>query len=425
MDARALLEQAPDGRVATSATRLAGSSGWQGTGRDGTALWGLCAGSGKSPYQVCVDLTDRATKCSCPSRKFPCKHALALQLRDAREPLPEGEPPDWVAEWLARRTRAAPVVADESPEAVLRRARAKEKTALARQGAVRAGVAGLTDWLGDVAGAGLAGLPARDAAWWHSVQARMVDAQAKGLASAVDEVRGIVAAGGPRWAHDAADRLGGLHLLARLAESSDPVVRRRLGFSVAEEEVRAGPGWSDQWVPLLKLESDDGLVRTVRQWVWGRAHGWVVAVRHAGGGARPVPPLAHGVPVRGVLHPYPGVPPHRVAVGELLTEARPESVPVPVPGTWREALAEVAEHLVGDPWQRLHPVGCGPVRVTEDTRYLVDPTSRGLPVRGDLALDQALALTGGGAFDAWGLWNGRDLRLGAVAEPGGTPEVVG
>nr|BFE47120.1 hypothetical protein GCM10017745_05470 [Saccharothrix mutabilis subsp. capreolus] len=302
MDAQAVLGLAPDGQVASSATRLAGSSGWRGTGRSAEALWGLCAGSGKNPYRVCVDLGDRASKCSCPSRKFPCKHALALQLRDAREPLPAGDPPDWVSEWLARREKSTREV-DSSPEAVERRARAREKTARNRAEAVRAGVAGLTDWLADVAGAGIAGLPARDAAWWHAIGARMVDAQAKGLASALDDLRSVVAAGGPSWAHDAADRLGGLHLLARLADTPSEVVRRRLGFSVAEEEVRAGAAWTDRWLPLLRLESDDGLVRTVRQWLWGREHGWVVAVRHAAGGARPVPALPHGVEVRGVVHP--------------------------------------------------------------------------------------------------------------------------
>ncbi|RKT51960.1 SWIM zinc finger family protein [Saccharothrix australiensis] len=422
MDARAVLALAPDSRVASSATRLAGSSGWTGSGRSAEALWGLCAGSGQSPYRVCVDLGDRATKCSCPSRKFPCKHALALQLRDAREPLAVAEPPDWVVEWLARRQRtAAPV--DASPEAELRRARAKEKTARERAEAVRGGVAGLADWLADVAGAGIAGLPARDAAWWHAIGARMVDAQAKGLASAVAELRAVVAAGGPTWAEDAADRLGGLHLLTRLAGGDSPVVRRRLGFAVAEEEVLAGEGWSDRWLPLLRLESDDGLVRTVRQWVWGRAHGWVVAVRHAGGGARPVPPLPHGVEVRAVLHPYPDAPPHRVAVGEVVSEHAAE--PVPAPADWRAALAAAAERLPADPWLRLHPLGCGGVRLTADARHLLDATGRGLPVRGDLALDEAVAITGGEPFDAWGLWNGRELRLGAVAGPGRAPEVVG
>ncbi|MBB5958823.1 hypothetical protein FHS29_005432 [Saccharothrix tamanrassetensis] len=422
MDAQAVLALAPDSQVASSATRLAGSSGWTGSGRSAEALWGLCKGSGRNPYRVCVDLTDRATKCSCPSRKFPCKHALALQLRDAREPFAPAEPPDWVAEWLARRQQAVTPV-DTSPEAEERRARAKEKTARNRAEAVRGGVAGLGDWLADVAGAGIAGLPSRDAAWWHAIGARMVDAQAKGLASAVDGLRSAVAAGGPEWAHEAADRLGGMHLLVRLADTPSEVVRRRLGFAVAEDDVRAGEGWSDRWLPLLRLESDDGLVRTVRQWVWGRAHGWVTAIRHAGGGARPVPVLPHGVEVQGVLHPYPGSAPRRVALGEVEAE-RPAS-PVPAPADWRAALAGLEEYLVADPWLRLHPLGCAGVRLTADAKHLLDVSGRGLPVRGDLALDQAIAVTGGEPFDAWGLWNGRELRLGAVAEPGRAPEVLG
>lgn len=427
MDAQAVLGLAPDGQVASSATRLASSSGWQGLGQAPAALWGLCRGSGQNPYRVCVDLGDRATKCSCPSRKFPCKHGLALQLLHAREALPEDGVPGWVEEWLTKR-HAAAAPADDSPEAVERRQKAKEKTAGKRQEAVRGGVGGLRDWLADLAGAGIATLPGRDAAWWHSITARMVDAQAPGLASAIGELRDVVAAGGPVWTQDAADRLGGLHLLARLSETAQgplsDVVRARLGFPVPEEQVRATPGWSDRWVALLRVERDDDLVRTVRQWAWGRGRGeWVVAVRHAGGGAKPAPPLPHGLEVDGVLHPYPGVPPHRVAVGEVLGSRSAEAIPVPA--TWQESLAGVERALRADPWQRLHPLGCAGVRPTSDTKHLVDATRRAVPVRGDAALDRALAMTGGDPFDAWGLWDGRNLRLGAVAEPGKAPEVVG
>ena len=61
--------------------KLARSGIWSGNGCDARAAWGLVQGSGKSPYQVCVDLSDAATKCSCPSRKFPLQtrgwsHAL-------------------------------------------------------------------------------------------------------------------------------------------------------------------------------------------------------------------------------------------------------------------------------------------------------------------------------------------------------------
>ncbi len=49
--------------------------------RDGTLYWAECAGSGKTPYRVSVDWQDPdnpVCRCSCPSRQFPCKHALGL-----------------------------------------------------------------------------------------------------------------------------------------------------------------------------------------------------------------------------------------------------------------------------------------------------------------------------------------------------------
>ena len=50
---------------------------------DGTLYWGACAGSGKNPYRVSVDWTNPdapVCRCSCPSRQFPCKHALGLMF---------------------------------------------------------------------------------------------------------------------------------------------------------------------------------------------------------------------------------------------------------------------------------------------------------------------------------------------------------
>jgi len=50
---------------------------------DGTWLLAQCKGSGKDPYQVSIDLQDQTNptfRCSCPSRKFPCKHGVGLLL---------------------------------------------------------------------------------------------------------------------------------------------------------------------------------------------------------------------------------------------------------------------------------------------------------------------------------------------------------
>lgn len=48
---------------------------------DELLFWADCAGSGKNPYHTSIDFTNENTptcRCSCPSRQFPCKHAVGL-----------------------------------------------------------------------------------------------------------------------------------------------------------------------------------------------------------------------------------------------------------------------------------------------------------------------------------------------------------
>jgi len=49
---------------------------------DGSLLFGECQGSGANPYKVSADFSSGAPvfRCTCPSRKFPCKHAIGLLL---------------------------------------------------------------------------------------------------------------------------------------------------------------------------------------------------------------------------------------------------------------------------------------------------------------------------------------------------------
>jgi hypothetical protein len=56
---------------------------------DATWLLGQCQGSGSTAYQVSVDLSDPSSpkcRCSCPSRKQPCKHGLGLLLLYTQQP---------------------------------------------------------------------------------------------------------------------------------------------------------------------------------------------------------------------------------------------------------------------------------------------------------------------------------------------------
>ena len=107
LTAEQILALAPDASSAAAGRKLASTKGWQSLGRSPAALWGECQGS--ALYQVRVDLSDLTAKCSCPSRKFPCKHALGLLLLAATTPAaqPASEPPEWVSDWLGRRATAA------------------------------------------------------------------------------------------------------------------------------------------------------------------------------------------------------------------------------------------------------------------------------------------------------------------------------
>ncbi|AJC56492.1 zinc finger SWIM domain protein [Streptomyces sp. 769] len=109
-----MLALAPDEASRAAGGRLAAAGRWSGTGAGGGAVWGMCEGGDGTRYGTVVDLDGPAFQCSCPSRKFPCKHTLGLLLRwagdEAGEPARSGDgpaaggkPPPWAAGWLAAR----------------------------------------------------------------------------------------------------------------------------------------------------------------------------------------------------------------------------------------------------------------------------------------------------------------------------------
>ena len=103
-----VLALSPDGASSKAAKGLQSISKWPSVGCNDVAAWGECQGSGSKPYQTQVDLSGPAFKCSCPSRKFPCKHGLALMLLRAAGQVPEvAELPEWVNSWLGGRVEKA------------------------------------------------------------------------------------------------------------------------------------------------------------------------------------------------------------------------------------------------------------------------------------------------------------------------------
>src|SRR5436190_8721066 len=94
-----VLQLAPDPASGKAGQALGNIRKWNAVGCDTAAIWGLCQGSGAKPYQVQIDLSEPAFKCSCPSHKFPCKHSLGLMLLWVADSIQQDARPAWVEEW--------------------------------------------------------------------------------------------------------------------------------------------------------------------------------------------------------------------------------------------------------------------------------------------------------------------------------------
>ena len=71
---------APSPAAVTAAQPLATPGRWSDVGADDHVVWGSFQGSGAEPYDTAVDHVGVGFRCTCPSRRVPCKHALALLL---------------------------------------------------------------------------------------------------------------------------------------------------------------------------------------------------------------------------------------------------------------------------------------------------------------------------------------------------------
>jgi SWIM zinc finger len=455
-----VLDLAPDESSRRSGAGLGRPGPWSGAGVAGDVVWGLCAGSGKVPYQTVVDLSGPAYKCSCPSRKFPCKHALGLLLNWANGSVPEeSSPADFAAAWLAdRRSRAEksekPVVRTDPGDSASPGVSGpvKDEAAAARRVEQRAqrvanGLAELQSWLKDQVLVGLSATSAagrgagHGAGYGHAdeVAARMVDAQAPGVAGVLRELSEIPASG-EGWPGRLLAEYAQLHLLARahqrlgaLPPDLAATVRSRVGYPTSRAGVLAGPAITDHWTVLGVRDLLDGKVPGRRIWLRGRDSGrWAMlltfaAPAGAGGGAGgwqdpDTARLRPGTELHASLHYYPGQPALRAAAGERHAQPVLAQRPVPV-GDVDALLAGYAAGLEQDPWLTVWPALLtgtpvppgdeglagggrqGDGRPQASRWRLVDRTGAALPLAERESLWTLLAVSGGHPVTVAGEWH--------------------
>lgn len=455
---RQVLDLAPDASSAQAARRLANPRPWSDLGCTQSLVWGKCNGSAKSPYQVVVDLAGPSARCTCPSRKFPCKHGLALLLlwatgqsglareegsaddeastdeesgvlRALGTAAPGGRARRSGGPGGARRTTRRLPPGGGSPEA-------KAKRAAEREATMSAGLDDFGLWLSDLAREGLAAARRHPYSYWDTAAARLVDAQVPGLADRARSVPAL-AHSGEDWAELLLGEMGrwftALQAWRRRHELEADLredLRTFLGVARRRHEVEAAGTTEGRWILTgVRLGGDERL-RSQRTWLWDAEHReWVLLLDFAAAGATLEVAGVVGAVVEGRLALYPGAKPVR---GLLCGERRAVSSAreLPATGSVRQALALGAEWLAANPFLERFPASLAGVTVAPadgatgaadakgGTGLVVDGGGDALPLASGTDLWPLLALTGGEAVDLFGEVEGGHMYPVTVAVEG-------
>jgi SWIM zinc finger len=455
LTSESVLALAPDDASAKAAHGLISPAKWPTLGADDAAVWGECQGSGSKPYQTQVDLAGLSAapgrseaadapprgaasasergglsfRCSCPSRKFPCKHGLALLLLRVQDASRFASPrPAWVDEWLASREQkekkkeerdaqkaAAP---PPDPESVAKRE-------AQRWGRIEAAAQDLERWLADQLARGLGALDDKAIEAWSTMAARMVDAQAPGLGQRLLDAGSVVRVQ-PDWPERLLHRLGLLQLacdgLQRRASLPDDVqaeLRTLAGWPFDKDEVLArGEAVEDRWsvIGVVTQEQVSKLVER-RVWLHGQRSGRrAFVLDHAFGGRGFEQAWLAGTSVDATLRFFPGASRLRViaATVQVAGMSKASDVHAWPHDTLQREWDRITQRVAASPWVWLHPLVLNDavlLRTADDDswRFVVDGRSVRAHV-GDMSGWRLMAASGGLPVHVAGEWDGESFE---------------
>jgi hypothetical protein len=406
-----------------NAQKLARPTGWLSLNVNERAAWGEIKGSGAAPYEVRFDLLDAGYKCSCPSQTHPCKHAIALMLLYAENPstFSPDSPPHWVTSWITARDAkqskiAAAKKTDKAAGEIVDPA-AQTKRIAERETKVSAGIEALDLWLRDLVRGGFDGLPGQPATFWDAPAARMVDAQARGLANQLQEM-GKVPQSGAGWASKLLERAGMLYLLLEGYRHQDTLppdlradVRAIVGWNQKQEDLLALPSVRDKWLVLSQRVHEEDRAEIQRTWLRGLTTGQTALLLDFSFNHQPFElKLPGGMCFEGDLIYYPSNYPQRALIKErrktLPLQPMIEGETIPT------LIAAYADALTHQPWLNLFPMllkDVYPLR-TETGWFVRDTEGHALSI-GQYVENgwKLLALSGGYPLTIFGEWDGQRL----------------
>jgi len=434
---------APDAASLKAGRDLANARKWLSFSINERVLWGEVQGSGKDPYRTQVDLEVVAFKCSCPSRKFPCKHGLGLMFLLVSNPdsFKNTTEPEWVADWIGkRREKAENASQSDVPESVEvpdkaaeKRAKDKAKRADNRMALVQAGAAELELMLRDLLRTGILSVPEKGAAFYEKTVRRMIDAKATGLANWVRNFNKINYVSDQDWHETAFENATKIWLLldafrniAQLDAPEQEQIRSLIGWTYTRKDLLDDPSLKsieDDWLPLGKIteQLDDEVTTMHRTWLYGLQSGQTALIMDFVTPFNPADDFFPiGVPLRANLVYYPSNYPLRAQFKSRGVSQAQNLHNEPF-ANWAAAQGGLAETLALSPWADDIPQFLGQLVLVKDRDrwFLKDQENRIVALAGGYSTEQVwqlLAISGGKPCDIWLLRRGKEaFPLGVFA----------
>jgi hypothetical protein len=400
LTAEQVLALSPDDASTKSARGLVAPAKWPMLGANDGAVWGECQGSGSKPYQTKVDVSAGGPvfRCSCPSRKFPCKHGLALLLLQAQSASDFVAPePAWVSEWLASRkdraekkeikAQAAPAVVDPALSA---------KREAQRHQRMAAGAQELALWLDDLCRKGLASL----------TQTMALVGQ------------------GRDWPARLPARLGKLQLLLdavahpeRLTPPLQADLRQALGWPMERDEVLAhGEQVADQWAVIAQVMLErEARLSERRVWLQGaNSQRRALLLDFSFAGKAFEQGWVTGTTQSCSLAFYPGADSQRALLVGSAEAGVASTMAVPLPGGNSAEWTALATRIAANPWANSWPLCLTQVVLQApdegESVWWLWTEQGSVPLQ--IAADDAwllMAFAGGAPLTLFGEWTGETL----------------
>ncbi len=423
---------APDRAGAAAATAAADPAAWSLAGHDDEAVWGQYVATSAEPYEVAVDLGGPAFRCTCPSRKVPCKHCLGLLLLHAQQHVAPARRLPFAEQWMQRRDRhptargAQPkpdvqvsgddevaVAADVTGVRIGTRSAGpdpqRDQRRLDRAERMRAGLLELDRWLADRIRTGLAAPELAEADTWERLAARLVDAQCGGLANRVKRVAARVGEHA-RWHEDVLEEMAVLHALAQgaLRTSSLPAdladgVHSATGLTVAKDDVLAGVPSTAWWSVLGESRTREDKITVQRTWLAHQGPGadgvprttWAMLLAFGAFGNEVTSEHLVGTALHADVHWYPGATALRALVGRLHDDPVPATAPSA--HSVADAVAAAGWSIAAEPWLERYPVlvAATPLPVGNGRWVLADHTGAVPVAPGFWRMAELVALSAG------------------------------